>query len=95
MGPWLSARKKVEPKERTQLNERTEAILYDTPAARDRRSLYTGGLQHCLAADDYTLCIELEEKRRSLDLTLDLTIGPSLNKIVGCCHNRFQTLSRG
>lgn len=29
--------KKVEPKERTQLNERTEAILYDTPAARDLR----------------------------------------------------------
>lgn len=53
----LLSLKKVEPKERTQLNERTEATLYDTPAARDRRSLYTGGLQHCLAADDYTLCI--------------------------------------
>lgn len=34
----LLSLKKVEPKERTQLNERTEAILYDTPAARDRRS---------------------------------------------------------
>jgi len=36
--------------------------------------LYTGGLQHCLAADDYTLCIELEEKKREEALILHLTL---------------------